>query len=273
MKKLLRSAVLVGLVILLVSWHDAGHRAIGQIAANHLTPEAQTAVKKLLGHESLADVATWADEVKSDQQYRQTASWHFLNLPVGLSYGDFVKEIQGKTEGNIYSAIVRSVAVLQSNNSGRVQKIIALKFLVHLVGDAHQPMHVSRAEDRGGNNIAVKYNGENTDLHALWDGNMISHEGLNYMQMAAKYDTATPAQIKKWQSDSIMIWLWESYQISSQLYTEIEENNNIGEDYYQSHMLLVQQRVEKAGIRLAGVLNMLFTPQGTSAATDSLKHQ
>lgn len=273
MKKFLRSLVLVGLVVVLVSWHDTGHRTVGKIAENHLTPEAQAGVKKLLGRETLAEVATWADEVKSDQQYKQTASWHFLNLPIGLSYDDFVKEVQGKAEGNIYSAIVRSVSVLKSNNSGKVQKIIALKFLVHLVGDAHQPMHVSRAEDRGGNNIAVSYNGESTDLHALWDGNMITHEGLNYMEMAAKYDTATPAQIKKWQSDTVMMWLWESYQISSQLYTEIADNNNVGEDYYQTHMPLVQQRIEKAGIRLAGLLNALYAPQVAGAAVDSLKHQ
>lgn len=258
MKKFAVSLLVLCCALVLVSWYDTGHRTIGKIAENHLTPEASAKVKWLLGHETLASVAGWADDVKYEE-YKGTAPWHFLNLPSGLSFDDFVKTVRAMGPGNIYTAIRGCEGTLQSSSATRAQKYVALKFLVHFVGDAHQPMHISRAEDRGGNEIAVKFLNNPTDLHSLWDGVLIEHQGLSYSEMAAKYDTATPEMIRKWQNDPEIIWLWESYQISSQLYTEMAENNDLGEEYYKTHMPLIQQRIEKAGIRLAGVLNTIFS--------------
>jgi hypothetical protein len=116
-------------------------------------------------------------------------------------------------------------------------------------------MHVSRAEDKGGNTIQVQFDGRGTNLHSVWDSKLIDHSGLTYVQMAKQYDTATPEQIKQWQSDEIMKWLYESYEISSRLYKEVESNNKLDDAYYDAHMPIVKQRIEMAGIRLATVLN------------------
>jgi hypothetical protein len=246
-------------IIILVSWGSVGHHAVGAIAQNHLTPQAKAAVEEILGNETLADVSTWADEVRNTTEYKQTTPWHYINAPLGLNYEEFSKTIKSQSVGNIYSAILNCEHQLADKAASREQKIEALKFLVHFVGDAHQPMHVSRAEDKGGNTVQVQFDGRGTNLHSVWDSKLIDHSGLTYVQMAKEFDTASQEEIKKWQSDDVMRWLYESYQISTRLYGEVENNNKLDEAYYKEHLPIVEQRIEMAGIRLAGVLNHVLS--------------
>jgi len=121
-------------------------------------------------------------------------------------------------------------------------------------------MHVSHAEDKGGNSIQVTFEGNDTNLHSLWDSGLLEKQGLSYDKLADEFDHATSAQITKWQSDPVIIWAWESYQVSFILYTEVEasESKSFDKDYYDAHMPVVQSRIEKAGIRLAGLLNGIY---------------
>jgi len=251
---------LLGISVFLISWGVTGHRTIGRIAENHLSPKARAAVYALLGSASLADVSTWADEVRNQPEYRHTASWHFLNLPLGLNYAKFEKQVKGLDAENVYSALLNQEHILADKATSKEQKTDALKFIVHFVGDLHQPMHVSRAEDKGGNTIQLNYEGQGTNLHSLWDTKLLEHQGLTYEQLAEKYDHASPAQIRQWQSDPLMKWIWESYEISSKLYAEIDamSNRSIDDNYYQAHISIIQERIGQAGIRLAGLLNQIF---------------
>src|ERR1700744_1321498 len=258
MKKYTLLIIVCGLGISLISWDYKGHKAVAIIAENHLNPNVKTNVAKLLRGEKMSEVASWADDIKSEPAYRSTASWHYLNLPAGLTYEQFSQTITSENQPTIYSAIINCEEQLVSKSTTLNQKQVALKFLIHFVGDAHQPMHVSRTEDKGGNNIEVKFDNAELSLHALWDGKLIDHEGLSDKQIAKEYDTATPEQISKWQSDPVIIWLWESYQISTILYKEVEANNDLDEQYYKDHINVVHNRIEKAGIRLAGELNRLL---------------
>ena len=244
----------------LVSWGVTGHRTIGKIAEGHLAPQAKTAVHELIGDTTLAEISTWPDEVRSQPAYRNTGPWHYINLPLGLSFADFESAVKGNPQENVYSALRQQEQILGSAASTRTQKVEALKYIVHFVGDLHQPMHVSREEDKGGNTIQLNYDGTGTNLHALWDSKLIDHQGLTYEQMAEKYDHATPAQVKQWQSDPLIQWIWESYQASSKLYAEVDamKSRAIDDSYYQAHIAIVQDRIEKAGVRLAGVLNSIF---------------
>jgi S1/P1 Nuclease len=244
----------------LLSWGVTGHRTIGKIAEGHLTQQAKSAVRELIGDTTLADVSTWADEVRGQPAYRSTGPWHYINLPLGLSRTDFETAVKGMTQDNVYSALQQQERILGSTASTRAQKVEALKYIVHFVGDLHQPMHVSREEDKGGNTIQLNYDGNGTNLHALWDSKLIDHQGLTYEQMAEKYDHATAAQIKQWQNEPLMEWIWESYQASSRLYAEVDamKSRSIDDSYYDAHIAIVQDRIEKAGIRLAGVLNEIF---------------
>jgi len=259
-RKYLLSVSFVMLSLVLVSWGRTGHRTIGKIAGNHLTPRAQAAVQELLGNESLADVSSWADEVRGQEAYRETGSWHFLNLPLGLTYAEFKTQVINKTDENVYSALLKSETTLKDINATRESKLEALKFVVHFVGDLHQPMHISRAEDKGGNTIQLNYEDKGTNLHSLWDTKMLEKQGLSYEQLASKYDNVPTKTIKKWQNDPLIKWVWESYEISSKLYAEVDQmsSRKIGDAYYQEHLPTIEVRIQQAGIRLAGVLNAIY---------------
>ena len=235
-----------------------GHRTVAAVAEKHLLPNVSNVVTAYLRGQQMTDVASWADEVRNEPEYKNTASWHFLNLPLGLNHDEFKKQVLVKQEMNISVALVNTERVLADNNVSPEKKTEALKFLIHLVGDAHQPMHVSRKEDKGGNTIQVRFDGKGTNLHSLWDSKLIEHEHLSDADLTSACDKATSDEITKWQSDSPMEWLWESYQISSQLYKEAETSTNIDEAYYNKWIPVIHKRINQAGIRLAGELNRIF---------------
>jgi hypothetical protein len=266
MKRITLSGSLMVLLLIFGSWGRTGHSTIGLIAAKHLTPKATAAVTALLNGQSLADVASWADDHRSPT----TAPWHFINVELGLSFDDFSKQVERMED--VYTVLQKQEAIIADNNASPDDRAKALKFIVHFVGDMHQPMHVSRAEDKGGNTIQVRYDGQGTNLHSLWDTKLLEHAGLSTGQLVVEFDKATPAQIKKWQSDPQIVWAWESYQISSQLYGEIEKNETvIDEAYYNAHIPIVENRMEKAGIRLAGLLNRILDGATVPPATTSTK--
>jgi S1/P1 Nuclease len=250
MKKKLNAIFAVALAFILSSWGGAGHKTVATIAENHLTSEAKSSIKNLLGDQSIADIASWADEVRNQPEYKQTGPWHYVDLPLGYSYEQFATEVKKQGADNVYGAMLHCEEQLKSNLTPNEQKAIALKFLVHFVGDSHQPMHVSRAEDKGGNSIQVQFNGKGSNLHSLWDSGLINREGKTFDQMAKDYDTATPAEIQKWQSDS--------YQASTKIYSDVEKNNTLDDEYYKANIPVIQQRIEMGGIRLAGELNKIF---------------
>ena len=254
---------IIGFVVLaffLLSWGVTGHRTVGKIAEKHLTPAARAAVQELLGSETLEDVSTWADEVRGKPEYKQTGPWHYVNLPMGLSFGEFQKSVEGMSEDNVYSALEKLEKEVVDPATPREKKVEALKFIVHFVGDLHQPMHVSKAEDKGGNTVQLNFNGSGTNLHAVWDSKLIDRLGLGYEQLASTVDHATPAQVSQWQKDPMIRWMWESYEITERLYAEVDamKSRAIDDKYYEEHIGTVEQRLEQAGIRLAGVLNRLF---------------
>lgn len=258
MKKYVFIAAAVICCATLISWGVVGHKAVAKIAQNHLTPKTKEAIKSLIGHQSLDDISTWADEIRNDPQYKYTGEYHYADVESGLDFVQFANAVKTMPQSNAYKMILRCELDLENPDKPRSAKVNALKFLVHIIGDVHQPMHVSHAADKGGNNISVSLNGYSGNLHGLWDSGIIENEGLSFEKMAIVYDTATPEQIQKWQNDSPMIWLWESYQVSEILYKEAAENSNFENDYYETHLPVLRSRIEKGGIRLAGVLNKIF---------------
>jgi len=259
MRKYIWSFFLPLLGIVLMSWGVIGHKTVATIADAHLTTETKAAIRDLLGDTSIADVSTWADNVRNKTEYKHTTPWHYVNVPLGLDYAAFSNEVKNQSQDNVYKAIENCKATLANFSASKGERVSALKFLIHFVGDLHQPMHVSRAEDKGGNTIQLQFDSAGTNLHSLWDGKLINKQGLSYQQLAKKIDIASPSQIADWQKATEMEWLYESYQISSQLYAEVDKSNKLGEDYYQSHIQIVEKRLEMAGIRLAFLLNNCFT--------------
>lgn len=254
MKKTLICLLTCTTSLILISWGFKGHRAVATIAQQHLTGNAAYVVSAYLNGQPMEAVSTWADENRDSK----TAPWHFLNLPLGLSHEAFVRFVQ-ESDNNVYTAILKMEATLKDPATSAEQKSEALKYLIHFVGDAHQPMHISRKEDKGGNTIQLRFDDKGTNLHSLWDSKLIDHEGLSQEDIAKNYDKATPAEIKKWQSDSPMEWIWESYQISTELYAGAKPGQTIDEAYYTNYIPTIRKRIDQAGIRLAGELNRLFS--------------
>ncbi len=246
-------------ILALVSWGNVGHRTIATIAQNHLTANARAGIRKLIGDTSLADVSNWADEVRSaNPAFASTAPWHYINLSLGYNYQQFTDAVKNAKAPNVYTALQKCEADLKSDTTTARYRAIALKFIVHLVGDAHQPMHVSRAEDQGGNLISVTFNGNPTNLHSLWDSGLLRQHPMTVDMLVDDYDKATPEQIARWQSDDTMKWLYESYLISEQIYVDAAKNPRFTDNYYRTAIPIVQKRILQGGIRLAGVLNNIY---------------
>ncbi len=246
-------------VLVLCSWGHKGHKVIALIARDHIDPRAMPGMDALLQGQKMEDVASWADDVAHDDpQYHYTAPWHFLDMRSGLNYAQFKQAVLSQHQPNLYTSILKNKNDLANKQLPIEKRQEALKFLIHLVGDAHQPMHVSREEDKGGNAIELTFDGRNTNLHALWDSGLLDRDRKSNEKTVRDCDNATPEDVRKWQQDDPMTWLWESYQVSSKLYTEVGNGNSLNDQYYKQHIGIMQRRIDQAGIRLAGIINAIF---------------
>lgn len=240
------------------AWGVVGHRAIGRIAENHLTGKAKRAVAALLGPETLPLVSTYPDEIRPDPAYKYTAPWHYLDTTPRLPYAQYVATIDTIQGPNAYRALQQMVAQLKDPAKSQEDRAFALKFIVHLVGDVHQPMHAGHSADQGGNKVAVKFLGKDQNLHSLWDSGLLDYEGLPYPELARVHDHASKAQVRQWQRAPMATWLFESYQLSEPLYAEAAQNPAFDYRYFPAHSVLLEQRLLQAGIRLAGLLNQIL---------------
>ncbi|WP_151086550.1 S1/P1 nuclease [Hymenobacter baengnokdamensis] len=258
-KILLSLVVLAALPLRLWAWGVEGHRAIGNIAEHHLSEKARRQVADLLGTQTLTLVSTQPDEMRYLPQYKETGPWHYVNTPLGLAHDQFITTVKAQTEANAYNILLLKIKEMKDPAKTREQRAEALIFVVHIVGDVHQPMHVSRAEDKGGNDIKMTYRGKDTNLHSLWDSGLLDYQGLTYTEMGQQYSVIPEALRKNWQATADPAeWLFESYTLATQLYAEAAQNPNPDFRYFPAHADMMKQRIQQAGIRLAAVLNEAF---------------
>lgn len=261
MRKLFFSlALLAVLPLRLWAWGVEGHRAVGNIAEHHLTDKARRQVAALLGTQTLTLVSTQPDEMLALPEYQATAPWHYINTALGLPHDQYLQTIKAQDKPNAYNILLLKIKEMQDPAKTRAQRAEALIFVVHLVGDIHQPLHSGRAEDRGGNDIKLTYRGKDTNLHSLWDSGLLDYQGLDYTEMSQQYDAALPPRLlKTWQAaPDPAEWLFESYTLASRLYAEAAQQPNLDFRYYPAHAPIVKQRIQQAGVRLAAVLNEAF---------------
>lgn len=232
------------------AWGQTGHRAVGKVAENHLNKKASKAVKKLLGSETLALASTWMDDIKSDSTYDYARDWHWVTIADGETYSESEKN----QDGDVVEAIERMKLILSSDTASKQHKVRALKFLVHLVGDIHQPLHVGKGDDRGGNSVKVKWFRSSSNLHRVWDSEIIDDKQLSYTELAAAVDNATAAEVKQWQQGSAADWAHEAMTFRPQVYNT-KDRDAMSYEYMYHNWELMQNQIEKAGVRLAGILN------------------
>ena len=208
------------------AWGRDGHRITGFIAAKYLTPQAAAAVKDLLGDESLADVSTWPDEIRRERKH--TAPWHYANIDPSHDRFDLQRDCP--QEGCVVSAIIKFSHILRDKNASRQERVEALKFLVHFVGDVHQPLHVSYARDKGGHDIKVTFFENNTNLHSLWDSGMIRRTKKGWSEYAAELAANITLQERILYGTLLdpALWATESYLLArSNAYT-IPKDGQLG---------------------------------------------
>ena len=238
-----------------VFWGQNGHRATGKIAENHLNKRAKKRIDKLLKGQSLAFVSTYADEIKSDSAYRKYYSWHYVNMDLEESYADATKN----PKGDIVTGINKCIKVLKDNNSSEEDKSFHLKMLVHFVGDLHQPMHIGQKEDKGGNAIQVEWFGKGTNLHAVWDTKMIENWNMSYLELADNAKDVSKKQIAAIEAGTLIEWVDETHELTKKIYKSAEVGENLRYRYSYDYFGIVRDQLQIGGIRLAKILNDIFS--------------
>ena len=261
-KKLLKKLLLiVGLFYIplqSMAWGTEGHRICGQIASMYLTPKARKAIEAILGNESLALAGNWADFIKSDPDYSYLSSWHYINFDRQLTYPEMVEFLNHDNSVDAYTKLLFLVRELKKGGLSRANQLLYVHMLIHIIEDIHQPMHTGHADDKGGNDFKVSWFSNQTNLHSVWDSQLIDFQQLSYTEYAAAINHSTPAQRAEWQKAPISQWIFESSQIAEKLYTEIKPGDILNYKYNFTHIDTLNQQLLKAGIRLAGMLNAIF---------------
>ena len=244
------------------AWGYTGHRIVAEIAEQFLEPETAHQIRDLLAVENvttLAEVSTWADQIR--MQRPETAPWHYVNIPVHPPEGDPDGYDAARDCPNgacVVAKIGQFARVLVDRKVPERQRLEALKYLVHFIGDVHQPLHASNNRDRGGNEVPVAFLGRQTNLHAVWDSGIIEpavkgDERGYAMQLTRRI---TQAELSQWSQGDPISWANESHDVAtSSVYGELQHAGALPDSYEAQALPIVNEQLERAGVRLAKVLN------------------
>lgn len=262
MKKYLKYCVFavffVGYSVPSMAWGVLGHRIVGEIASSYLTPKTRKAIQQILGNESIALASNWPDFIKSDTNYRYLNSWHYVDIEKNLSFADATDSLRSIAEPNAFNKIEFIVQQLKNKSLPKSDQLMYLRLLIHIVGDVHQPLHVGRKGDRGGNDIKVTWFGESSNLHKIWDEGLIDNQQLSYTEYVNAINFTTPQQRAELQKDPFEKWFYESYEISEKIHEDVKPNDKLGYNYNFKFVETLNGQLLKGGVRLAGLLNQIF---------------
>ena len=254
--------LLVLLLVLFIStnafaWGDKGHIIVAKIAQSNLSKNAKTAIKELMGTLDLPVIANWADQVREGREFGKTKHWHYVDIPFAADTYDSTRDC--KNGDCLIAAITSQIAILKQSNEPTPERRNALKFIVHFIGDLHQPLHCYDNNDRGGNEITVRWLGKKTNLHAVWDNKIITYHNENV------YDYT--ARLKRWlkiknlttlTNGTITDWANEAHQITQNPNVIVANNSRLNSKYYYSVHAIADRQLATAGVRLAEILNSIL---------------
>ena len=262
---LLAFAAIVSLAVVPQSawaWGNEGHKIVALIAASELTPVAKAQVEQLLSGDavtSMADVSTWADKIRRDRP--ETGAWHYVNIEITSTGYDAARDCPN--DGCMVAQVQRDIAIVGDRTLAQPIRAEALRFLIHFVGDLHQPLHAADNHDRGGNQVRVVLNGERKNLHAVWDTDVIEALGDNPGTVAVALERQiTAAEKRQWSRGSMVDWANQSFQIAkTKIYPTLPGTGGtnapiiLPPDYAQLEADIARIQLEKASVRLATLLN------------------
>ena len=252
MKKTLFLLFFCAITFTSFGWGATGHRATGWIADKYLNKNARKQLERILNGQSLAIAATWMDEIRSDSTYDYTADWHWVTIQNGETYEQSIKN----PEGDVIQTVERIITELKSKKLTPKQETEYVKMLIHLIGDLHQPLHVGGGNDRGGNDVKLMWFRVDSNLHRVWDSDMIDDTRLSYTELAQSLDKPTATQLQQWQKISVRDWANESMMYRKQVYDYGQ--GKLGYNYAYRYFPIVRERLLQAGVRIASVLNDIY---------------
>ncbi|MCW2119145.1 S1/P1 nuclease [Flavobacterium sp. 7A] len=237
------------------NWGKTGHRTVGEIAAKHLRKKTTRKINDLLNNESVASVAVYADDIKSDSQYNKYYSWHYVNFEGNKKY----KDDPINPEGDVIQGIKTCVVKIRSKETSKDEKAFFLKMLIHFVGDLHMPLHAGNSSDKGGNDVKVKWFGADSNLHRVWDSDMIDDYQMSYTELATNNDIMiTKDEVAVFEKGTLLDWVVESRKLALTLYSQTHQDDKLGYKYMYQNFPVAQKQLEKGGVRLALILNEVF---------------
>jgi hypothetical protein len=237
------------------AWGYTGHRLVATLAVDHLNNKAKKEVMALLDGGTLADVANWADEVRP--QRPETETWHYVDIP--LTANNYDPERDCPKGSCIVAVIQAQKKILSDKGKPRLQRQEALKFLVHFVGDLHQPLHCADNHDEGGNKLMVQFDGRSTNLHYVWDTGLIKASGYSEMEyltrLREKIQAINKNALREIVEENVEAWTHEIHEIGTEQVYPVPHHRVLGKDYLQQKLPLVEEQLIRGGLRLAKLLN------------------
>ena len=246
------------------AWGPQGHRVIARVASERLTAEARAAIRELLHpDDTLPDIADWADH-EGHEVFPRSAPWHYTNIAIGEAH--YTDGRDSHRADNVVHQIAHYREILADRSTPKTDRQTALLFLVHFVADVHQPLHVGDNRDRGGNLTQVRFEGDGTNLHQLWDSGLIRRIGGNDGVWAGRIERAiTPKTAQLWSRGTPEDWADESLQAAKLAYQDlagaprsVASGITLGDGYVKQVEPIVIEQMARASVRLADELNAVF---------------
>ncbi|WP_068598037.1 S1/P1 nuclease [Vaginella massiliensis] len=241
------------------AWGLTGHRVIAEIAENHLNRKARKNIKSLIDNQRMAYWANWPDFVKSDPNFKHADPYHYVNIEGNLSRAAFDQALKDSSEDNLYKRSLFLIDELKNNQSlSKAKKQEYLYYLIHILGDAHQPLHVGRSEDMGGNRIKVEWFKKPTNIHSVWDTDLVDFEKYSFTEYSMLLNFHPKKYNESLQQGWIEDWLYDSYQVANSVYANVKMDDKLGYRYHFDNKYTVENQLLKGGLRLSKVLNYIY---------------
>ena len=262
---LLLSAVMLMSSISAFGWGAKGHDVVAAIAEQNLTSKARKELAKILDGKSIVYYSSWMDNLQNSPDwkggYDKTKTWHYANVDKGLTYQTMKKE----EKGDVVTALTELTREMTENYDNLSDSLKAdyVKMIVHMVGDLHCPMHAGRLSDRGGNGCKVKWFGQKTNLHSIWDSKMIeSARKWSYTEWRDHLDRKGKKFYKAAVQGGYEDWFMATVENAAELYDYVERQGkdepNFSYQYVYDFSPMLEEQLLLGGLRLAHVLNSIF---------------
>ena len=243
------------------AWGAPAHRIIAHVAVSYLSPSARQSIATLSPTHTLADLANEADRWRETRP--ETSTWHYVNIPFAASAYEATRDCLASE--CVVAAITSYETTLAATDVSSELRLEALTFLVHLIADAHQPLHCINNNDRGGNDVRVTFFGQPTNLHAVWDSGLLARTRLGEQAYVHRLRTWLASQdLPALQNHTIIDWVNEAHALAQHYAYHLLGNHDLRSAYYAATLPIVDQQLAKAAVRLARVLNQTLSNPPTN---------